>query len=364
MLGGERAGLLDEAGAECDAALRLLAEAGLVWRYGASAGGERAARVRERLERELGILADKNISAYFRLWDFVNWGRQQGIQQQRGSGVGTMVECLGSERVGGDELFQPKFLDGPEKYPTSTSTCARTAKGEVIDTCAQVRGAARSSFRTLKARGGAGCRVQEVSLSEADRLAKMIPEALGMTLAEALAQEPDLKRLYEEDQAVRRVIDHARVLEGQARHASVHAAGVIVATRPLHEIVPLYRQTGSDEHEVVTQWDGPTCERMGLLKMDSWGCGDRRCKRLIREGLSEIWRAVGSGEEQGATGGGRAAWLLPRRAPGAAPTLRPRPVGLRRPDRVEMFRRGDDWGVPVRVGGDAAAAGGDEAGSS
>jgi DNA polymerase-3 subunit alpha len=86
-----------------------------------------------------------------------------------------------------------------------------------------------------------------------------------------MAQEADLRAWYESDATIRRVIDNARVIEGQARHASVHAAGVIVATRPLHEIVPLYKQTGAAEHEVVTQWDGPTCEKMGLLKMDFLG---------------------------------------------------------------------------------------------
>ncbi|XOV75870.1 MAG: hypothetical protein ACFHWZ_02420 [Phycisphaerales bacterium] len=86
------------------------------------------------------------------------------------------------------------------------------------------------------------------------------------------------------------------MLEGQARHASVHAAGVIVATRPLHEVVPLYRPAGTDD--VVTQWDGPTCEKIGLLKMDFLGLRTlsviERAKSLIRDTLpeDEIWKAM------------------------------------------------------------------------
>src|SRR5262249_26042304 len=92
---------------------------------------------------------------------------------------------------------------------------------------------------------------------------------------------------------------NARVFEGQTRHASVHAAGVIVATRPLSEIVPLYKQSGAADHEIVTQWDGPTCEKMGILKMDFLGLRTisviERAKNLIRESLSEeeIWKSVG-----------------------------------------------------------------------
>ncbi|XHC25805.1 hypothetical protein ABWH91_00060 [Phycisphaerales bacterium ac7] len=95
---------------------------------------------------------------------------------------------------------------------------------------------------------------------------------------------------------IRRLIDTGKVLEGQARHASVHAAGVIVATRPLHEVVPLYRPAGTDD--VVTQWDGPTCEKIGLLKMDFLGLRTlsviERAKSLIRDTLpeDEIWKAM------------------------------------------------------------------------
>src|SRR5690606_32840815 len=135
------------------------------------------------------------------------------------------------------------------------------------------------------------------------------------------------------DETVRRIIDTARTFEGQARHSSVHAAGVIVATIPLHEVVPLYKAPQAADNEIVTQWDGPTCEKLGLLKMDFLGLRTlsviERCKLLIRETLpgDETYRAVG-------------------RDPGDAG---PDPLDLERlrynDQRVfEMFRRGDTTG--------------------
>ncbi|MBL8990917.1 MAG: DNA polymerase III subunit alpha, partial [Phycisphaerae bacterium] len=335
-----RAALLAEAKAECDGALRRLAEAGMVWRYGPGAADARD--VRERLERELKILCDKQIAAYFLIvWDFVSWGRRQGIPAlARGSGVGTMVGyVLGLSNacpVRYGLLFE-RFTD-PDRseYPDIDIDLCQDGRARVIDYVRQKYGhvAQIITFGTLKARAAirdAG-RVLEIPLGEVDRIAKLVPEQLGITLDGALQQEPDLRALYESDPTVRRCIDNARAFEGQARHASVHAAGVIVATRPLQEIVPLYKAPGSED--VVTQWDGPTCEKMGLLKMDFLGLRTisvvERAKRLIREGLGEAerFRAVG-------------------RTPGDGG---PHPLDL---DRLtfddqkvfEMFRRGDTTGV-------------------
>jgi hypothetical protein len=144
------------------------------------------------------------------------------------------------------------------------------------------------------------------------------------------------------------VLDTARVLEGQARHASVHAAGVIVATRPLHEVVPLYKQSGSDD--VITQWDGPTCEKMGLLKMDFLGLRTlsiiERAKKLIRETLPEeaIWSAVGA---TAATAGRTRSTSIAS----STPTRTSSPVPAGRHDRR----------VPVRIGRHAPPAARDEA---
>jgi DNA polymerase-3 subunit alpha len=303
---------LDQASlkSDCDRALRMLAEAGMVWRYGPEILDQRpSGQTWARLDRELTILADKHISAYFLIvWDFVNWGRQRGIPAiARGSGVGTMVGyVLGLSNacpVHYSLLFE-RFTD-PDRseYPDIDIDLCQDGRGDVIEYVRQKYGhvAQIITFGTLKARAAVRdvARVLEYPLAEADRLAKLIPEELGMTLDKALEREPDLRKLLAADETARRVIDNARVIEGQARHSSVHAAGVIVATRPLHEVVPLYRQAGGAEHEIVTQWDGPTCEKMGLLKMDFLGLRTlsviERARTLITGALDDnaIRRAVG-----------------------------------------------------------------------
>lgn len=358
--------LAADAKRECDAALRLLAEAGFEWRYGVAPGSLTGDEKVARLERELTILADKNITAYFLVvWDFVNWGRQNGVPgMARGSGVGTMVGyVLGLSNacpVKYGLLFE-RFTD-PDRseYPDIDIDLCQDGRGRVIDYVRRKYGhvAQIITFGTLKARAAVRdvARVLGISLPAADRLAKLIPEQLNITIDEALAQEPDLKAVYEGQAAaldrlnkdlppaqqvqhdvVLSLVDNARTIEGQARHASVHAAGVIVATRPLHEIVPLYKQSGAAEHEVVTQWDGPTCEKVGLLKMDFLGLRTvsvvERAKRLIRETLSEqeIWSAVGRAED------------FPKRRG-------PHPLDLDRlwfddPRVFELFQRADTTGV-------------------
>ncbi len=351
--------------AECDRALRLLAEAGMVWRYGpeilasrhdlvegeddgleARPTGEPTEEWKKwaRLNRELKILADKLISAYFLIvWDFVNWGRQRGIPANaRGSGVGTMVGfVLGLSNacpVHYGLLFE-RFTD-PDRseYPDIDIDLCQDGRGDVINYVRDKYGhvAQIITFGTLKARAAIRdvSRVLEFPLGEADKLAKLVPEELNITLDKALEQEPDLKDWYDRDDTVRRIIDTARTFEGQARHSSVHAAGVIVATIPLHEVVPLYKAPQAADNEIVTQWDGPTCEKLGLLKMDFLGLRTlsviERCKLLIRETLprDETYRAVG--REPGDNG--------------------PDPLDLERlrydDQRVfELFRRGDTTGV-------------------
>ncbi len=303
---------------QCDVALRTLCEAGLIWRYGAMfAPGapepdtdeekQRKADILARLDRELGILADKLISAYFLIvWDFVNWGRQRAIPASaRGSGVGTMVGyLLGLSNACPVEygLLFERFTD-PDRaeYPDIDIDLCQDGRADVINYVREKYGhvAQIITFGTLKAKAAVRDvgRVLEMPLPEVDRIAKLIPEHPKMTLDRALKEEPDLKKLYESDASVARVIDTGKRLEGQARHASVHAAGVIVATQPLENLVPLYKQSTSED--IVTQWDGPTCERIGLLKMDFLGLRTlsviERAKALVRESMDEttIKRAVG-----------------------------------------------------------------------
>jgi len=130
------------------------------------------------------------------------------------------------------------------------------------------------------------CRVLGVPLGEADRLAKLVPFSLDMTLEKALKTEPELKRAYEQNEQTRRVIDIGKRLEGLARHASVHAAGVVIADEPLTNFVPLYKAAGSED--IITQFEGPMVEKVGLLKMDFLGLKTLSVLERARQLVSEI----------------------------------------------------------------------------
>ncbi|MCP4757954.1 MAG: DNA polymerase III subunit alpha [Planctomycetes bacterium] len=324
--------------AECDRVLRLITEAGLVWRYGADGITD---EIRTRCERELQILAEKQISAYFLIcWDFVNWARQRGIPASaRGSGVGTMVGyVLGLSNacpVKYGLLFE-RFTD-PDRseYPDIDIDICQNGRGRVIKYVREKYGhvAQIITFGRLKAKAAIKdvSRVMGLEATEGQRLSNLVPAELNITIDAAMESSPDFKSEYEKNPLARRVIDEAKTLEGHARHAGVHAAGVVVATQPLDTIVPLCRVSGNDE--AVTQWDGPTCERVGLLKMDFLGLRTLSTLELARELIQvtldedEIWKAVG-------------------RAPGDGP----HPLDLDRipwdDQRVlDVFQRGDTSGV-------------------
>ena len=291
--------------ADCDRALRDLAEAGLIWRYGAD--GITPA-VRARAERELKVLADKAISAYFLIvWDFVNWARQNGIPATaRGSGVGTMVGyVLGLSNacpVRYGLLFE-RFTD-PDRseYPDIDIDLCQNGRGAVIQHVRQKYGhvAQIATFGRLKAKNAIKdvARVMGLPPAEGQRISNLVPEAPDMTFEKAFAQSPDFQAAYDADETVRRVVDGAKELENHARTQGIHAAGVVIATQPLDNIVPLCRSTGGGD-EVVTQWEGPLCEKAGLLKMDFLGLRTlstiELAKKLVRDSMSEeaIYRGVG-----------------------------------------------------------------------
>ncbi|NOG54591.1 MAG: DNA polymerase III subunit alpha [Planctomycetes bacterium] len=325
----------------CDTALSRLAEAGLVWRYGRDGITK---DIRDRLQRELGILSEKGIAAYFLIvWDFVNWARQNGIPANaRGSGVGTMVGyVLGLSNacpVQYGLLFE-RFTD-PDRseYPDIDIDICQDGRPKVIDYVRQKYGhvAQIITFGTLKARAAIKDvgRVMGMLPGETQRLANLIPDQLNITIDESLEAEPDLMEEYRTKPEVTQLLDTARRLEGQVRHAGVHAAGVVVATQPLDSIVPLSRPpgAGADSSDLVTQWDGPTVERVGLLKMDFLGLRTlstlERCKQLVRESLSEeaIRTALGIDD--------------PERDPLDLDML-----GYTDPRVFELFQRGDTAGV-------------------
>ncbi len=235
--------------------------------------------VRERLDRELNVIESKGFASYFLIvWDFCNYAHEQNIPVgARGSAVGTLVGyCLGLCNVDPlkyDLLFE-RFMD-PQRneMPDIDIDICQAGRGQIIDYVRQKYGhvAQIITFGTMKARAAIRdiCRVLDVPLSEADRLAKLVPESLNITLDTALKTEPQLKDAYDKDPQTKKVIDISKKLEGLARHASVHAAGVVIADEPLTNFVPLYKPPGTED--IVTQFEGPIVEKVGLLKMDFLG---------------------------------------------------------------------------------------------
>jgi len=262
----------DELKDQCDGALRLLTEAGAIWRYGPGGVDETK---RARMERELKVLKDKLISAYFiMVWDFCNEARVRDIPVlARGSGVGTMTGfCLGLSNacpVHYGLLFE-RFTD-PDRteYPDIDIDMCQDGRGDLIQFVRDKYGhvAQIITFGTLKARAAIRDvgRVLDVSLADVDKLCKLIGDGLSTTLTSAWDENSELRELCGSQPQLQATYDTSRRLEGLARHAGVHAAGVIVATQPLDNIVPLYRATsssgGKKEEITVTQWDGPTCDR-------------------------------------------------------------------------------------------------------
>ncbi len=264
--------------------LRELVLEGARWRY-----NEISDELQERIDYELSVIDSKGFSSYFLIvWDFVQFARRNNIPSlARGSGCSTVVGyCLGISTVDPLHygLYFERFMD-PERdeMPDIDIDICMVRRAEVIEYVRQKYGhvAQIITFGRLKPKAAIRdvCRAMEVDLSVADTLAKLIPEELKMTIDKALAREPELRQLAR-DPKIAKVIDIVRRLEGLARHASVHAAGVVVADQPLDTLIPLHRP--SDGKEVTTQFEGPTVEKVGLLKMDFLG---------LRT-LSQIHRAV------------------------------------------------------------------------
>jgi len=254
--------------------LRQLCEEGLKWRFGE---GEIPPEIRQRLEHELAIISSKNFCSYFLIvWDFCNFARERGIPAgARGSAVGTMVGYLlglcnvDPMRYG---LLFERFMDpNRDEMPDIDIDICQDGRAKVIEYVRQKYGhvAQIITFGTLAAK--AVCkdvgRVLGVPLSVTDRLTKLIPVAVGMNLDKALAQSVDLAKLYNEDAQIRKIVDIGKRLEGLCRNAGMHAAGVVIADQPLDELLPLCK-SGDD---LLTQFEGPIVDKIGLLKMDFLG---------------------------------------------------------------------------------------------
>jgi DNA polymerase-3 subunit alpha len=249
-----------------------------------------------RIDRELDVIESKGFASYFLIvWDFCKYAHEHDISVgARGSAVGTIVGyCLGLcdvDPIRYDLLFE-RFMDpARNEMPDVDIDICQDGRGKIIDYVRQKYGhvAQIITFGTMKARAVIRdlCRVLGISLAEADHLAKLVPFSLDMTLDKALKTEPQLKQAYEQSEQTRRVIDICKKLEGLARHASVHAAGVVIADEPLTNFVPLYK--ASDSNDIITQFEGPMVEKVGLLKMDFLGLKTLSVLELARRLVKDI----------------------------------------------------------------------------
>ncbi len=239
------------------------------------------AEYESRLQYEIDMIKRMKYDGYFLIvWDFIKHARDQGIPvgPGRGSAAGSLVAyCLRITDIDPlhFDLYFERFLN-PERVtlPDIDIDFCERRRGEVIQYVTAKYGRANVAqiitFGTMKARAvvrDVG-RVMEFPISEVDRVAKLIPGALDMNLDKAIEEVPALADLERKDERVRELLKVARRLEGMTRHASVHAAGVVIAPRPVVEFAPLYR---SQKDEITTQWAMKDIERVGLLKMDFLG---------------------------------------------------------------------------------------------
>ena len=255
---------------------------------------------RVRLQYEIDVIKRMEYPGYFLIvWDFIRYAREQGIPvgPGRGSAAGSLVAyCLQITDVDPlqyDLLFE-RFLN-PERVslPDIDIDFCERRRGEVIEYVTRKYGrenvAQIITFGTMKAKAvvrDVG-RVMDMSYADVDKVAKLIPAVLEMTLDKALGENPVLKDLERHDPKVAELLGIAKRLEGMARHASVHAAGVVITPRPVTEFAPLYKGA---RDEITTQWGMKEIERIGLLKMDFLGLSTLT---LIRDALGQIETTTG-----------------------------------------------------------------------
>jgi len=273
--------------------LSAQARAGLDWRLesqvltadmDAGARERAAAPYRARLDHELDVIARMGFPGYFLIVaDFIQWAKGQGIPvgPGRGSGAGSVVAWALSitdlDPLRFDLLFE-RFLN-PERVsmPDFDIDFCQERRDEVIAYVQRKYGTAQVAqiitFGKLQARAALRDvgRVLQMPFKQVDRICKLVPNnpANPVTLAEAIAGEPQLQALREEDETVAYLMDIAQKIEGLYRHASTHAAGVVIGDRPLDELVPLYRDPRADMP--VTQFNMKDVEKAGLVKFDFLG---------------------------------------------------------------------------------------------
>jgi DNA polymerase III subunit alpha len=234
-----------------------------------------------RLTAEIEMIKKMRYEGYFLIvWDFIQYARAQAVPvgPGRGSAAGSLVSyalrITDVDPLQYNLLFE-RFLN-PERVsmPDIDIDFCMRRRGELIDYVTQKYGrenvAQIITFGTMAAKAAIKDvgRAMDIPYGEVDRLAKMVPATLGIELKQALEEAPQLKSAVNSDEKLKNLIEVAQRLEGLARHASTHAAGVVISPRPLTEVVPVYK---TSRDEITTQYDMNALERVGLLKMDFLG---------------------------------------------------------------------------------------------
>ncbi|HXA28874.1 MAG TPA: DNA polymerase III subunit alpha, partial [Candidatus Angelobacter sp.] len=277
--------------------LRHLCEEGLRRRF-----AEPTREAWERLRMELDVIEETGFAAYFLIvWDFMRAARCDGVKvgPGRGSAAGSLVayvlEITNLDPLKYNLLFE-RFLNRERvSMPDIDCDFDDRRRDRVLAYVQQKYGTDRVAqiitFGTMAARAAIRDvgRVLDVPLAEVDRLAKLIPQSVGITLEDALKQSRELRDVYDNEPWAKQVIDNAKRLEGICRNASTHAAGVVIAPEPLANIVPLQRST-SDRESIVTQFDMNGVQKIGLLKMDFLGLSNLT---IIEEAVEFVRQARG-----------------------------------------------------------------------
>ena len=276
--------------------LKELCEEGLVKRYGDPPPED----LKERLAYELDTIRNMGYVDYFLIvWDFIRFAKSQGIAvgPGRGSAAGSIVSyCLKITDIDPIryQLIFERFLN-PERVsmPDIDIDFCYERRQEVIDYVYEKYGKDKVvqiiTFGTMAARMAVRDvgRVMNIPYAQVDKVAKMIPMELGITIEKALNHNPELRQAYEADEVTKNLIDMSMRLEGLPRHTSIHAAGVVIGSEPLDEFVPLSR--GAD-NVITTQFTMTTIEELGLLKMDFLGL---RTLTVIQDAVRMVEKKTG-----------------------------------------------------------------------
>jgi len=284
-------------GVSIDDEFERMAREGLEKRFATIAYQVDQTAYRERLEYEIGVIKEMGFPAYFLIvQDFINWAKRNRIPvgPGRGSAAGSLVawslKITNIDPIPYDLLFE-RFLNIERvSMPDIDVDFCERRRLEVVRYVAEKYGQDRvaqiTTFGTMKAKAAVRDvgRALGMSFADTDRIAKLIPEEMKMTLDKALEKEPELMAMSIGNPQIEKLIDVSKRLEGLARHASTHAAGIVISDRPMIDYLPLYK---GKEGETVTQYDMKLVEKVGLIKFDFLGL---RTMTVVEDALDVIRR--------------------------------------------------------------------------